>query len=66
MNEYVPQKIKQSDFVKSIFTMYNLFADVDPEQPNNIILTHRDEYYDNGAEKDWTNKLAKDREQNDP
>jgi len=64
MNEYVPQKIKQSDFVKSIFTMYNLFADVDPEQPNNIILTHRDQYYDNGAEKDWTKKLAKDREQN--
>lgn len=64
MNEYVPQKVKQSDFVKSIFTMYNLFADVDPEQPNNIILKHRDEYYDNGAEKDWTKKLAKDREQN--
>lgn len=64
MNEYVPAKIKQSDFVKSIFTMYNLFADVDPEQPNNIILRHRDEYYDNGAEKDWTKKLAKDREQN--
>jgi hypothetical protein len=64
MNEYVPQKVKQSDFVKSIFTMYNLFADVNPEQPNNIILTHRDEYYDNGAEKDWTYKLAKDREQN--
>jgi len=64
MNEYVPQKIKQSDFVKSIFMMYNLFADVDPEQPNNIILRHRDEYYDNGLEKDWTYKLAKDREQN--
>lgn len=64
MNQYVPQKVKQSDFVKSIFTMYNLFADVDPEQPNNIILRHRDEYYDNGAEKDWTKKLAKDREQN--
>ena len=64
MNQYVPQKVKQSDFVKSIFTMYNLFADVDPEQPNNIILKHRDEYYDNGAEKDWTKKLAKDREQN--
>jgi hypothetical protein len=64
MNDYVPQKIKQSDFVKSIFQMYNLFADVDPEQPNNIILRHRDEYYDNGTEKDWTYKLAKDREQN--
>lgn len=64
MNEYVPQKIKQADFIKSIFLMYNLFADVDPSQPNNIILRHRDEYYDNGKEKDWTYKLAKDREQN--
>jgi hypothetical protein len=64
MNQYVPQKIKQADFVKSIFQMYNLFADVDPSQPNNIILRHRDEYYDNGAQKDWTYKLAKDREQN--
>lgn len=64
MNEYVPQKVKQSDFVKSIFTMFNLFADVDPDNPTNIILTHRDAYYDNGSEKDWTYKLAKDREQN--
>jgi hypothetical protein len=64
MNQYVPQKVKQSDFVKSIFQMYNLFADVDPNQPNNIILTHRDEYYDNGTQHDWTYKLAKDREQN--
>jgi hypothetical protein len=44
--------------------MYNLFADIDPDNPTNIILTHRDEYYDNGVEKDWTYKLAKDREQN--
>ena len=64
MNQYVPQKIKQADFVKSIFQMYNLFADVDPSQPNNIILRHRDEYYDSGIEKDWTYKLAKDKEQN--
>lgn len=64
MNQYVPQKIKQSDFVKSIFQMYNLFADVDPAQPNNIILRHRDEYYDSGTQKDWTYKLAKDKEQN--
>ncbi len=62
MNQYVPVKIKQSDFVKSVFQMYNLYVDVDPNQPNNIILTHRDEYYDNGAQKDWTYKLAKDRD----
>lgn len=64
MNQYVPLKIKQSDFVKSIFQMYNLFADNDKDQPNNLILRHRDEYYDSGVEVDWTAKLMKDREQN--
>jgi hypothetical protein len=64
VNQYVPLKIKQSDFVKSIFTMYNLYVDTDTDQPNKLILRHRDEYYDNGAEVDWTEKLMKDREQN--
>ncbi|CAB5223723.1 hypothetical protein UFOVP392_5 [uncultured Caudovirales phage] len=64
INQYVPLKIKQSDFVKSIFQMYNLFADTDVDQPNKLILRHRDEYYDSGAERDWSSKLMKDREQN--
>ena len=64
INQYVPLKIKQSDYVKSIFQMYNLYADTDTDQPNKLILRHRDEYYDSGAEKDWTQKLMKDREQN--
>jgi len=29
INQYVPLKIKQSDYVKSIFQMYNLYADTD-------------------------------------
>jgi hypothetical protein len=64
INQYVPLKIKQSDFVKSIFQMYNLFADTDTDQPNKLILRHRDEYYDSGAEVDWSSKLMKDRGQN--
>ena len=63
INQYVPLKIKQSDFVKSIFTMYNLYVDIDTDQPNKLILKHRDEYYDSGAEVDWTAKLMKEREQ---
>ncbi|CAB5224041.1 hypothetical protein UFOVP391_23 [uncultured Caudovirales phage] len=63
INQYVPLKIKQSDFVKSIFTMYNLYVDIDTDQPNKLILKHRDEYYDSGAEVDWTYKLMKEREQ---
>jgi hypothetical protein len=63
INQYVPLKIKQSDFVKSIFTMYNLYVDIDTDQPNKLILKHRDEYYDSGVEVDWTAKLMKEREQ---
>jgi len=63
MNQYVPVEIKQSDFVKAIFQMYNLYIEQDVDNPYNLILRHRDEYYDSGAEKDWSQKLAKDKAQ---
>jgi len=63
MNSFIPDKIKQSDFIKSIFTMYNLYATPDTNNPNNLILISRDEYYDSGKAVDWTNKLMKDKEQ---
>jgi hypothetical protein len=63
INQYVPKEIKQSDFVKSILQMYNLYVEQDVNNPNNLILRHRDEYYDSGTEKDWSRKLAKDKEQ---
>ena len=64
VNDYVPKKIKQSDFVKGIFNMYNIYAQVDSTQPNKLNIIHRDAFYDSGAEVDWTAKLAKDQEQN--
>ena len=63
LNVYVPKQIKQSDFIKSIFMLYNLYAEVDSSQPNKLILKHRDDYYDAGTEIDWTDKLAKDKDQ---
>ena len=63
MNNAIPNKVKQSDFIKSIFTMYNLYVEQDTEVANNLILKHRDDYYDSGAEVDWSYKLAKDKEQ---
>lgn len=62
VNELIPKQIKQSDFVKSVLTMYNLFAITDPNQPDNIILIHRDDYYDVGEVKDWSQKIANERE----
>jgi hypothetical protein len=63
VNDYVPKKIKQSDFIKGIFNMYNLYAQVDNVQPNKLLLQNRDDFYDSGVEVDWTAKLAKDQEQ---
>ena len=64
LNSYIPKKIKQSDFIKSICMMYNLFVDIDPSDPNKLIYKHRDQFYDSGKSVDWTEKLARDREQN--
>jgi hypothetical protein len=63
MNRYIPQKVKQKDFIKSFCTMYNLFVEQDVDNPQKLIYRHRDEYYDSGAVKDWTLKLAKDKQQ---
>ena len=63
INNFIPKQIKQSDFIKSIFTMYNLFAEVDKDNPKLLNISHRDEYYDAGVAKDWTKKIAKDKDQ---
>ena len=63
LNDYVPKKIKQSDFIKGIFNMFNIYAQVDSTQPNKLLLQNRDDFYDSGVEVDWTAKLAKDQEQ---
>ena len=61
MNQYVPVQIKQSEFVKSVFTMFNIFCQPDTENTNKIILKTRDTFYDSGTAKDWSLKLCKDR-----
>lgn len=63
MNKFIPKQIKQSDFVKSILTMFNLLVEVDRDNSNQLNITSRDKYYDDGKVEDWTKKLAKDKQQ---
>lgn len=63
MNNFVPKKIKQSDFIKSIFTMYNLYVEVDKDNPNQLNISTRDDYYDAGQIVDWSKKLVKEKGQ---
>jgi hypothetical protein len=62
-NRFIPTKIKQSDFVKGILTMFNLYVEVDKTNPTIINIIGRDDYYDSGVIKDWTEKLVKDQTQ---
>lgn len=64
MQKLIPQKVKQTDFLNAIYQMYNLYATIDPINPNNIVYQHRDNFYDSGSILDWTNKLAKNQESN--
>jgi hypothetical protein len=64
VNSYLPKKMKQSDFVKSLFQMFNIYVENDKTNERLLILKTRDKYYDDGATKDWTYKFARDREHN--
>jgi len=60
---FIPKQIKQSEFVKSIMTMFNLFVEPDTINPTQLNYYTRDEYYDNGGLIDWTKKMSRDTEQ---
>ena len=64
LNSFLPQNIKSSDFIKGIFNHFNLYAEVESSNPTNIIIKGRDEYYDDGEEYNWTNKISS-KKQND-
>lgn len=53
----LPDKIKQIDFVSSIIKMFNLIVETDPTDPNNLIITPRNEWIANGIVRDWSHKL---------
>ena len=63
LNQFVPEKVKQADFIKSICNMFNLFIIPDDDNPTNLIIKTRNEYYDEGAIFDATSILCKEREQ---
>ena len=64
ISAFIPQKIKQKDFISTIVNTYNLLLEPDPTNEKNIIITTRDAYLDAGSEWDWTSKLAQDIENN--
>ena len=54
---FIPKKILQTDFVKSIINMFNLFVEPSSDKKNNLNIAPRTDYYATGTTKDWTTKL---------
>lgn len=57
MNEMVPKKVKQIDFLNSIVTMHNLYIVPNKLNPKNLIIEPRDDYNATGVIRDWSNKV---------
>lgn len=61
INDAIPKDVKQSDFIMHYIKKYNLYPDVDRDDPNNFIIEPRDDFYATGSEKNWTSKWAVDK-----
>lgn len=58
LNDFIPEKVKQSDFIKAVTTLNNMW--VIREADKSFKLIRREEYLANGDVKDWSDKLDHD------
>ncbi|MFY8170632.1 MAG: hypothetical protein ACOVK2_05905, partial [Candidatus Fonsibacter sp.] len=62
VNNALPTKIKQKEFLTSIFKAFNLFVEPNPDNENDLIIEPFDEFYNTTPIIDYENRtdLAKD------
>jgi hypothetical protein len=60
-NSIVPI-VEMSELFTSVLQMFNLYVEVDPNNEKNLLIETRDTFYSQGSTKDWTYKLARDRD----
>ena len=61
MNSLVPE-IEMKDILLSIIQMFNLYITIDPDDERNLVIETRDTFYASGKVKDWTHKMARDKD----
>jgi len=59
-NPNLPE-VKMSDFVLSIFKMFNLMVVPNPLDETNLLIETRDDFIASGVTRDWTKKLARNK-----
>ena len=61
MNSLVPE-IEMKELLLSIIQMFNLYVTIDPNDERNLLIETRDTFYASGTVKDWTHKMARDKD----
>jgi hypothetical protein len=61
LSDHLPD-VEMREFLTSVFNMFNLYVEADPNNENNLLIETRDTFYSQGVTKDWTYKLARDRD----
>lgn len=56
LNNSVPVNIKQKDFFKGLINMFNLYVDIDKDNPNNYIIEPEPTFFRN-TYRDWSTKI---------
>jgi len=58
MNDTIPKKIKQKDYIMSLVKMFNLYIQPDSSNNKNLLIEPRDDFYSNDI-IDWSTKIDK-------
>jgi hypothetical protein len=58
MNDILPENVKQSDFLRDIFKLFNLYVYQNNFNKNHYIIKNREEYYLEGDSQNWTDILV--------
>lgn len=57
MNNVIPEKILVTDYLKSIFNMFNCYIEPSKTVPNQLVIESFEDYYALGTTHDWSTKL---------
>lgn len=61
MNALVPD-VKMKDILLSVVNMFNLYITVDPNNEKHLYIETYNDFYGSGTLRDWTHKLARDKD----
>lgn len=57
LENYMPKNVKQTDFLTSIFKLFNLYVETDKLVENRLYIEPRNDFYSQTDSLDWTTKL---------